>query len=161
MFPLTLSVYHMEIHRHQMRTFIDTLSRLQIKALLITNSFTKWFYMEKFSANWGQVTLIHTSVIWVSIGSCNDLLPVWHQVIPWTNADLLWTDPQKQTKVKFESKYYNFLSIKHFWKCRMPNSSHFVSASIVSKESTTNIKPTIFITEHSKPNNNYYWYLEW
>ena len=33
------------------------------------------------------------SVIFVNIGSSNGLLPVWHQVITQTNADLLLVGP--------------------------------------------------------------------
>ena len=35
-----------------------------------------------------------TSLNWVSIGSGNDFLPVWHHAITWKNADLLSSVPQ-------------------------------------------------------------------
>ena len=36
---------------------------------------------------------IYASMNWISIGSDNGLLPVQHQAITWTNADLLSIGP--------------------------------------------------------------------
>ena len=54
-----------------------------------------------------------------------------HQVISWTNAELLWLGPL-ETNVKYESKYNNSRKISWKWvsNCRLPNDSQFCFIAI-------------------------------
>ena len=67
---------------------------------------------------------IHASVNRVMIESDNGLSPVRHQVIIWSNEDILSFRPQ-ENEILFES----FHSGKCIWKCRLQNVDRFVSAS--------------------------------
>ena len=51
---------------------------------------------------------IYASVICVSVGSGNGLLPVRRQAIIWSNADLLSIGPLWTTSMKLKSKYKTF-----------------------------------------------------
>ena len=65
----------------------------------------------------------NASVNLVIIGSGNGLSPVRRQAITWTNAAL-------------SSIWIWILSFPHkkcIWKCRLPNSGHFVSVSILTE----------------------------
>ena len=63
---------------------------------------------------------IYVSVNWVSIGSENDLSPVRHQAITWTNAGLLLIGLLGTNFNKIESEFYHLHSRKCIWNCRLP-----------------------------------------
>ena len=60
------------------------------------------------------------------IGSDNGLSPGRHQAIPWTNAGILLTGHLGTNCSKILIEIYTF----SFWKCRLVNVGHFVSASM-------------------------------
>ena len=73
--------------------------------------------------------VIMVSVNFVVTGSGDGLLPARHQAITWTSSGIYCQlDPEKQSLVKFESKYKT--STKCIWKCLLQNGSHFLQTSI-------------------------------
>ena len=55
------------------------------------------------------------SVNWVSIGSGNGLLPVWHQAITWTNADILSKGPSGTNFSEIIIRIQLKMSLSKWW----------------------------------------------
>ena len=65
-----------------------------------------------------------------SIGSDNGLLPVWHQAITWTNADLLSIGPLGTKFSELWFKIHDFSFMKMHLKCRLRKGGHLVEGEM-------------------------------
>ena len=90
------------------------------------------------------------AVTLVNIGSVNDLLPVWHQAITWSKADLLLVQPlgtkQNKEKVDQENEFENYHITSNISRTSVGNKtvghSDVVGASPVGAAPTTSSFPT-------------------
>ena len=69
----------------------NTIMYLHLKPILCTETMDLGSLGRHISVIWVRfVWRIYVSLDWVIHGSCNGLVHVWHQIIIWTNTDLLW-----------------------------------------------------------------------
>ena len=68
---------------------------------------------------------IYASLNWVIIGSCNCLLPFWHQVITWTSDEFLSNGPLGQSSARF------FIEIKTFALTKLHLKMSFVQVAVI------------------------------
>ena len=77
-------------------------------------------------AEWSNMA----SMNMVIISSGNGLLPIWHQAITWTNADLLIIGPLGTNLIEIWMKIQNISISKMHWKMLSENVNHFVQTPI-------------------------------
>ena len=90
--------------------------------------------------------------IYVIIGSGNGMLPIWCQVIIWTNIDLLSARIWDIFQLSVIPILINFHAIKYIWKCHLQNINHFVRDPMCLRQKTGRAQTVTFRKEYMAKN---------